>query len=649
MSLIRQVWLLLLATLLLAFAGAFLTSMQSARSYLEQQLSMKNNDIAQSLALNLSQLRADPTAIELTIASQFDTGFYESIRLVRADGSVLAERRGAAPAGTVPAWFARLAAIEPTLGIAQVSDGWKALGRIEVASHKRFAHEQLWWSAWSTGGVLLLLGLAAGAIGAWGVGRIRAPLEATVAQATAITERRFVIVPEPAVPELRRVSRAMNAMVERLKTVFSQQASELEQLKRAATCDPLTGLSHRNQFMAQLADTLRREDAAAQGVVAIVRIVDLAGVNQRLGRAQTDALLSAAAKALAQPAASAATGAADQGPADSEHLAVGGRLNGSDFGVLLAGTADASAAAASLAQRLRPVLAPHAVAARVAAVEWTHGMTPAVVLSAVDHELALADADAERTGEPLVARAAQAGDAAAVVGEETWRERITTALAANRAQLGSFRVVDAAGTLVHHECPLRLRLVDGEPLVTAAGWLPMARRTRLTAQIDTHAVMLALHAIAHDGQPRSVNLAPVSLLDGSFVSRLRGLAAGRGDAARHLWVELAEAAAVQHFDRLRELGMQLRPLGIKVGLEHMGQHLGSLPKLIEAGLDFVKLDASVTAGVAQDAARADYVSATVRMCRAMGLAVYAEGVATGEDARRLWDCGVDGITGPVIG
>ena len=69
---------------------------------------------------------------------------------------------------------------------------------------------------------------------------------------------------------------------------------------------------------------------------------------------------------------------------------------------------------------------------------------------------------------------------------------------------------------------------------------------------------------------------------------------------------------------------------------------------MEAGLDYVKLDASSTRGLAQDPARANYVTSTVRMLHGLGLQVYAEGVVNAEDAARLWQCRVDGITGPVV-
>src|SRR6185369_3505612 len=93
MSLIRQVWLLLAVTLVLAFAAAFGITVHSARQYLETQLSLKNNDTAQFLALTLTAQKGDRTAMELVIASQFDTGYYEQIRLTGTEGKVVLERQ----------------------------------------------------------------------------------------------------------------------------------------------------------------------------------------------------------------------------------------------------------------------------------------------------------------------------------------------------------------------------------------------------------------------------------------------------------------------------------------------------------------------------------------------------------------------------
>jgi len=116
------------------------------------------------------------------------------------------------------------------------------------------------------------------------------------------------------------------------------------------------------------------------------------------------------------------------------------------------------------------------------------------------------------------------------------------------------------------------------------------------------------------------------------------------DAAR----TSAEVAAVEHFELLQELSRQLRPTGVRLGLEHAGQRLGLIPRLFEAGLDYVKLDAAMVAGVGTDEHRATFVRGTVTLLHGLSLQVYAEGVSDAADAKALWDCGIDGATGPWI-
>ncbi|HEX7639651.1 MAG TPA: EAL domain-containing protein, partial [Burkholderiaceae bacterium] len=106
--------------------------------------------------------------------------------------------------------------------------------------------------------------------------------------------------------------------------------------------------------------------------------------------------------------------------------------------------------------------------------------------------------------------------------------------------------------------------------------------------------------------------------------------------------------AVRQLHLVRELAEQLQGSGARVGLEHAGERLAETRGLLEAGLDFVKLDASLTHGLANDEARAQHVAGTVRMLHGIGLKVYAEGVSEVEDAARLWQCGIDGLTGPVV-
>lgn len=631
MSLIRQVWLLLSLTLVLAFAGAIGVSVHSAHRSLQAQVASRNNDAAQALALTLSQQKGDRTAMEVALASQFDTGAYERIRLVAPDGRALIDRRADPVPRHAPAWFSRLLALEGAPGVAQVTNGWTQVGRLEVRSQAAYADDELWRGTLGTLGIMLVLVLVVGGIAWMAISRLAAPLARTVEQARALTERRFVTVAEPEVPELRQVTRAMNLMVTRLKSMFDEQAGQVELLRRQAHCDLLTGLSNRGYFLGRVKGMLESEDGAGSGALVLVRLVELQSLNRRLGRGATDRLLQDAAGAIVE--SSRRFGSAEVG-----------RLNGSDFALALPDVDSLRAPAADVAARLRSLLRAHDGAAHavVGVVRWWHGAPMSSLLAAADQALARAEGRG-----PYAVELDDTGDGL-VLGEDAWRHRLQAALAQRQARLADFPVVGPAGELLHHECPLRLVLGEEGTLVSAAQWLPMARRAQLTADIDALAVELALQAISRDQVPRSVNLSPQSLADSGFAARLRALVASHPMAAPGLSLELAESGAMKSLDLVRGLAEQLHELGARIGLEHAGERLAETQGLLEAGLDFVKLDASLVSGLADDDARAHHVAGTVRMLHGIGLKVYAEGVTETADAAVLWQVGVDGLTGPVV-
>ena len=143
MTLTKQLWLAVAAIMTIAFGISFLVSVWSAKSYLEDQLRLKNIDNANSLALSMSQIEKDPVLIELLIAAQFDIGHYKSIRLTSPTGKVMVEQVSEAVTDKVPAWFVDLIPLKSEPGIAQVQDGWRQYGTLTVLSHNRFAYQAL--------------------------------------------------------------------------------------------------------------------------------------------------------------------------------------------------------------------------------------------------------------------------------------------------------------------------------------------------------------------------------------------------------------------------------------------------------------------------------------------------------------------------
>lgn len=630
MSLIRQVWFLVLGAVLASLIGSVAVSAGAMRGLMQTQLQLKNADNAAALALAMSQQGGDAELMSLVMTAQFDTGHYQSVRWRRGDGTTAFERTMPGQASTAPAWFVALVPIQLEPGVAKVSDGWRAVGSVEVMSHSAYAYDALWRAVWRTALVLIGAGLAAGVVAYGVLLRIRRPLDRTVAQAQALVAGNFTTVPESTVPELRRLGQAMNTMVQRLQQMFEAQAEQLGVLRTQAHCDVLTGMSHRKHFLAEFESVLGRDEGPTHGGLILLRLRDLPGLNQRLGRVLVDQALVAIAHAV-------------QVYPERVKGCLAGRLNGADFALWLPAPDVAGETAEALAEALRASLPAFGGGVQVAlgAVELARERPLSDWFGAADAALARAEARGGFAVETLREPSAQQ-----VLGERAWHAQIAEALQLRRARLNEFPVLDRNGQLLHLECPLQLQMRAEGEFESAARWLPLAVRSRLTAEVDLLAVSLALEAITRDGRLRCVNVAPGSLLEGGFVARLRELVFQAPQAARKLGLELAEGAAVQHFELLHELGRQLRPLGVKLGLEHAGAGLAQVERLYQAGLDYVKLDSSVLVGVSGDAARAAFVRGMVIMLRSLALQVYGEGLVDALDVQALWDCELDGVTGP---
>ncbi|MFY7867303.1 bifunctional diguanylate cyclase/phosphodiesterase [Roseateles sp.] len=635
MSLMRQVWLLVVGAVLLALAGSVAVSTLSMQQLLQSQMQIKNSDNAAALALAMSQQQGDAELMQLLMSAQFDTGHYQSVVWRGADGKVAFERSGAAKPSQAPAWFVQLLPIAVQPGLAQVSNGWNAIGSVEVLSHSSYAHDELWRSLTRT--TLLLCGVAVLAgFGAYlALHRIRRPLDSAVAQARSVMEGSFGLIEVSTVPELKGLTQAMNAMVMRVKTMFEAQAEQLQVLRVQAHCDPLTGMSSRKHFLAELDSALTRDEGPARAGLVLLRLRDLAGLNQRLGRPAVDQILvSMAAAVMVYP--------------ERVRGCLAGRLNGADFALWLPAPDVAAETAQALAEALRASLPAFGAGIQVAlgAVDLPREAQVGVWFGEADAALARAENQVGFVVEAMTGPQAEGGLMQKAQGERAWRAQISEALQARRGQLLQFPVLDREGQLLHWECPLQLKLDPQGSFESATRWLPLAVRSRLTAEVDLLAVSLALESIGKDGQQRCVNIAPTSLLDGSFVARLREQVFHAPQSARKLGLELAESAAIQHFDLLFEMGRQLRPLGVKLGLEHAGAGLAQVDRLYQAGLDYVKLDAAVVTGVSGDAARAAFVRGMLVMLRSLALKVYAEGLRDEMDVQALWDCELDGVTGP---
>jgi EAL domain-containing protein (putative c-di-GMP-specific phosphodiesterase class I) len=269
-----------------------------------------------------------------------------------------------------------------------------------------------------------------------------------------------------------------------------------------------------------------------------------------------------------------------------------------------------------------------------------------VVLSQVDAALAAAEAD----GGNALRESGYAGGEDAPKSAGEWSRLIRHALDRHWVRLISFPVVDFKQRLIHRECPLRLMLDEHGEWLPAGRFLPIAERLKLTARLDLSAVALGLSDLA--AQPAmtglAVNLSASSLQDRAFRGELRGLLRQNAQAARRLWLEVAESGALKHFDAFRDLCKELKSSGCKVGIEHFGRQFSQVGQLHGLGLDYIKVDASFVRGLEANPGNQAFLKGLCSIVHGIGIQAIAEGVVSDGEMQALAGVGFDGATGPAV-
>lgn len=631
MSMYRQMWLAIILSTLLALLGGLLASTLNARGYLSEQLSAKNNDNATALALALSQQNASTTMIELTVSALFDGGHYELIRIIDPLGKTIVNKTAPATALKVPAWFVKVLPLNAAPGQAQISSGWNQIGTLTLVSKSRFAYEALWKSVLQLAAALAIAGLVGGMLGATILGRLREPLQRVINQANAISERRFVLIDLPDVPELRQLAMAMNGTVTRLKSMFAEEAQRLEVLRVAANYDTLTGLANRTFFLVQLLDSLDSEEAEG-GTLLLVRIASFSGLSQRLGLGAVNGLLKTVGETLQHQAL--------------QSQAVAARIGDSDFALLLPAQVNAREAGKKLLASLEEISAPMTAggpAAYIGMGKLTRGQDMPSLMAQVSSALIAAEAQGANA-------IREASPEAAAKGESETAPLIKLALAQNRARLLSLPVTDMQGKLLRRECTMELMLNS------ATGWEPArhvmqaAEDAQLTPALDLQAIKLAQEKLADDPHlpGLSISLSALSIsAEQHHVKLLDQIRKSPGLAGR-LWLEVAESAAVKHIDSFRAFAAKVRQAGSHVGLKHFGRHFNQADAVHDLGLDFLKVDSSFIRGLQFSADNQIFLKGLAVAAHKMGVQVLAEGLIDRAELAALETAGFDGVAGPAI-
>jgi diguanylate cyclase (GGDEF)-like protein/PAS domain S-box-containing protein len=411
---------------------------------------------------------------------------------------------------------------------------------------------------------------------------------------------------------------------------ISERRRLQQQLSHLARSDPLTGVFNRRSFMEEVEREIVR--SRREGKPCALLFIDLDGfkeVNDQLGHRAGDQLLCTVVERIRQAV---------------RRPDVVGRLGGDEFGVLLPGS-DSRGAAAVAARILDALESPvllfgqsvPAVASVGVALFPEHANDAEELLARAD--MAMYRAKGEGGRRAVIYQPGEA-EARRLQSRLSWEGRVRAALAEGRLRLYCQPIVDLrSGQVNRYELLLRLQ-EEGE-VIAAGAFLPAIERLDLIRQIDQWVVQQALSLLQRlESRGEQVylhldihvNISGRTLGQNGTVEAIERLVREAAPSPGRLVFEVTETAEIPDLELARQFMLRMKELGCAFAADDFGVGYSSLQRLRSLPFDFVKIDGSFVAGVADNEADRRLVRAIAAAARAIGMESIAEQV---EDERTL--------------
>lgn len=156
----------------------------------------------------------------------------------------------------------------------------------------------------------------------------------------------------------------------------------------------------------------------------------------------------------------------------------------------------------------------------------------------------------------------------------------------------------------------------------------VAEKAAIVAPLSRHVIARALEDAATwpETLTLSLNITPEELGDPRFAADFAALIGRSEIAPQRLMLEITEDVLLRNLAQAASALKALRGLGFRTALDDFGAGFCNFRYLRELPLDALKLDKAMVEGVPADATALAVLRAIVALAKALGLAVYAEGI-----------------------
>lgn len=412
------------------------------------------------------------------------------------------------------------------------------------------------------------------------------------------------------------------------------RASSVEQLRKMAFQDPLTGLPNRRAFQKHVEGLIGDNRPYA---LVLLDIDHFKSINDTHGHAIGDMVLIEAAKRIR---------------ADLSGTEFFARLGGDEFAV-----ACADGVGLDVKERARLILACFSdafkmgerqlhVSSSMGVAVGGEGQTLDDVLSNAD----LALYEAKRAGRhQFVCHTAEL--ARDVLDRRQMEHDLDVALNDDQFHLVYQPLVDLkTKQTIGYEALLRWTHPE-RGVVSPDVFIPVAEDCGKIVQIGAWVLQQACRDAATWSSDLyvSVNVSAVQLREVSFLALLTSALKEAKILPKQLQLELTETAMVLDGSRVANMLRDIRALGVAIAMDDFGTGYSSLAHLRDLPIDRIKIDQSFIQSADDDVHAMAVLKAITQIGADLGLPTLAEGVETSTQEHMLRSLGCDAVQGYLYG
>ena len=403
-----------------------------------------------------------------------------------------------------------------------------------------------------------------------------------------------------------------------------------EAVRRSALYDALTGLPNRQLFLKHLEHALAQWQRSRTPFAVL--FLDLDGfklINDSLGHQMGDRVLTGVGSRIVRELRSVDTGA---------------RFGGDEFVILLADTDPGGALV--VAQRVQAALAEvHDFDGHQISIRASLGIATSAIKYTCAEDV-LRDADTAmyraKSADPGTLAIFDAAMHTRALHRQSLHSEIHRALVENQFEVHYQPIVDlTTGRTDRFEALVRWRHPE-RGLVLPDEFLPVMEETGLIVRLGHWILDEVCRQLASWG-PEVVNVS-INISDGEFwrqdlLTHVLETLQRHHLAPDRLTLEITEGVLMRRPEVALRLMREMHLAGLRLHIDDFGAGYSSLETLHRFPVDAFKIDRSFIGSLASAEHSGELISALVGLGKALGLAVVAEGVETGEQLTFLQEIG----------